>query len=389
MAVPNQTTLSRLTDHLAQQIVYGKATVMSVDPLTVSTSLPQWSYALSYALSPELLEDGALKADMRFVFEVSIASGRIGIGWTNPDDTAYLEERFVSGDHQRITFRLRSGARVGRLVFRNVASGAMPSIFTINEAQSSPVEVLGRAYPVSIPSRNLGHEPIPDDGGTQIVFDTAAAQALNSARIAWLERSDLPVDGCRVLDVGCGIGHFFPFYLNRGCTVVGIDGRADNIDEVRRRHPNVEAHVADAQTLEPAPFGQFDVIHCFGLLYHLDSPVAALRRLSALCRRLLILETMVCDSSEPLAVLVDETKAASQAMEGLGSRPSPAFIALALTRVGFDYVYGAADPPQHPDFQFDWKNTRETTRAGNPLRCIMVASKEPLGMPALNALVEP
>jgi SAM-dependent methyltransferase len=170
---------------------------------------------------------------------------------------------------------------------------------------------------------------MPDDGGTRIVFDTDAARAINEARINWLERANLPLAGRRVLDVGCGIGHFIPFYLSRGCTVVAVDGRAENIDELRRRHPGIEAHVADAQELDAPELGVFDVIHCFGLLYHLDSPVAALRRLSAICDRLLILETMVCDSMEPLAVLVDETKAASQAMDGLGSRPSPAFIALA------------------------------------------------------------
>jgi hypothetical protein len=52
-------------------------------------------------------------------------------------------------------------------------------------------------------------------------------------------------------------------------------------------------------------------------------------------------------------------------------------------------VYGAAEPPLHPDFQFEWKNTRETTRDGVPLRCVMVASKVPLDLAALTPLVEP
>jgi hypothetical protein len=108
-----------------------------------------------------------------------------------------------------------------------------------------------------------------------------------------------------------------------------------------------------------------------------------------MCGRLLILETMVCDSASPVAVLVDETKAASQAMDGLGSRPSPSFIALALNRVGFDHVYGAAEVPRHPDFQFEWKDNLETTRGGVPLRCVIVASKSPLELASLTPLVEP
>jgi SAM-dependent methyltransferase len=380
---------SGLTEHLGQQTVHEKAKILSVEPLTVSTSPPQWSYALSYKLNPELLSDHALTVNLRCVFDVSVATGQIGIGWTNPEDTAFVDERFVAGARRRVAFTLRSGTRVGRLMFRNAASGGTPSVFSIHEVQSAPIESQGRSYPVAVASRNLAQESVPEDGGTRIVFDTDAARALNAARINWLERANLPIASQRVFDVGCGIGHFIPFYLSHGCTVVAVDGRAENIDELRRRHPGIEAHVADAQELDARRFGAFDIVHCFGLLYHLDSPVAALRRLGGMCTRLLILETMVCDSAEPLAVLVDETKAASQAMDGLGSRPSPAFIALALNRAGFDYVYAAAEAPLHPDFQFDWKNNRETTRDGVPLRCVLVASKVPLDLRTLTPLVEP
>ena len=37
------------------------------------------------------------------------------------------------------------------------------------------------------------------------------------------------------------------------------------------------------------------------------------------------METMVCDSSHALCVMAVETKAASQALDGLGCRPSPSF----------------------------------------------------------------
>jgi hypothetical protein len=107
-----------------------------------------------------------------------------------------------------------------------------------------------------------------------------------------------------------------------------------------------------------------------------------------MCGGLMVLETMVCDSSKPVAVLVDETKAASQALDGMGSRPSPSFLALALNRVGFDYVYGAAQPPEHPDFQFDWRDNLETSRNGVPLRCVIVASTSPLELRSLVPLLE-
>jgi SAM-dependent methyltransferase len=380
---------SALTEHLGDQVVHA-AQVLALDPLTVSTGPAQWGYALSYKLKSELMTaDGTLTSSVRCVLELSVGSGRIGVGWTNPEDTAFIDERFVAGAGNRVSFTLRRGTRLGRLMFRNVAPGGAVSVFSILAARSEIVASDGRSYPVAVSWRNVSREAVPDDGHERIVFDTDAAYAINAARVEWLERANLPVEGSRVLDVGCGVGHFIPFYLSRGCTVVAIDGRAENIAELKRRRPDIEADVADAQELDPRRFGIFDVIHCFGLLYHLDSPVAALRRFSAMCRRLLVVETMVCDSSEPVMVLVDETKAASQAMQGLGCRPSPAFIALALNRAGFDYVYGAAEVPDHPDFRFEWKNKRETTRDGGPLRCIIVASKVPLELQSLIPLVEP
>jgi 2-polyprenyl-3-methyl-5-hydroxy-6-metoxy-1,4-benzoquinol methylase len=332
--------------------------------------------------------DGALSESLRIILDVSVMRGRIGVGWTSPDGKSFVVERFTSRSQCRISFLLRAGERVGKLIFRNADPSSTPSEFTITHARVEPIAANERTYPVSLAVRELSDEAPPADGGTLTVFDTDAALAINAARQKWLESADLPIAGRRVLDVGCGIGHFVPFYLERGCDVTAIDGRPENIAELRRRHPRAHAEVADVQSLDPASVGEFDVIHCFGLLYHLDSPVAALRHLRAMCGGLMVLETMVCDSSKPVAVLVDETKAASQALDGMGSRPSPSFLALALNRVGFDYVYGAAQPPEHPDFQFDWRDNLETSRNGVPLRCVIVASTSPLELRSLVPLLE-
>jgi SAM-dependent methyltransferase len=375
---------------LDQQVVHGNTNVVGTDPLTVTTPESQWSYALSYRPRAVMLgADDTLTSGIRFKLDLSVTKGRIGVGWTNPEDTAFITEKYAAGDRCQVRLTLPVGTRVGRLVFRNVAEGNVSSVFTMTSAEFETVAADRWTYPVSIPARDVHHEAMPTDGGAAVVFDTAAARDINAARIEWLEQSGLPVSGARVLDAGAGVGHFISFYADRGCTVVCIDGRSENIGELKRRHPNVDARVADLQTIDTRDFGLFDVIHCFGLLYHLDSPVAALRRLHAMCGRLLILETMVCDSSSPVSVLVDETKAASQAMDALGCRPSPSFIALALNRVGFEYVYGAAVPPRHPDFQFSWKDNLETTRDGVPLRCVIVASRTPLELTSLIPLVEP
>jgi hypothetical protein len=147
--------------------------------------------------------------------------------------------------------------------------------------------------------------------------------------------------------------------------------------------------VGDLQDIDVSALGAFDIVHCFGLLYHLDSPVSALRRLASVCGELLIIETMVCDAKLPVMVLADEPVTTNQALAGLGCRPSPSFMAMALDRIGFGYVYGAIHPPDHPDFQFEWHDNLDIVRNGHNLRCVFVASRAALHSPRLRPLVTP
>jgi len=68
----------------------------------------------------------------------------------------------------------------------------------------------------------------------------------------------------------------------------------------------------------------------------------------------------------------------SQAIGGLGTRPTPAFVAMALTRVGFPFVYVPRNPPLHPDFRFDWKHDLACFRDGHLLRGVFIASRRPM-----------
>lgn len=387
MVQKTETVGRLLPEYLREHVVHRGARVVHSEPFTVETPEGSWHYAVSFLPQPAIADAaGHVTASGRFVFDISVNRGAVGIGWTAPDGSTFLEERYLSGSHRRVTLRVAAGQQVGRLIVRNASPSGSSSEFVIWRVAFSP-DAASPRYPVAAMARSVADEPRPPDSGIE-TFDTDDAQAINVARLRWLESAGLPVDSARVLDVGAGIGHFAGFYRSRGCSVVAIDGRPENIAELSVRHPDVQASVADVQELDPAAYGMFGVIHCFGLLYHLDSPVAALRRFEQMCRGILVLETMVCDSSRPVMVLADETKAASQAMHGLGCRPSPAFLAVALNRVGFNCVYGANEPPLHPDFQFTWRDDLSTSRDGVPLRCVLVASREPLDLPSLTPLIE-
>jgi FkbM family methyltransferase len=220
---------------------------------------------------------------------------------------------------------------------------------------------------------------LPAGGGGLGVFDGPDAMALNRARLAHLESLGLPLSGKSVLDAGCGVGHLARFFVERGCRTVCVDARSENIDRLRALYPDLEAAVANVETGRLADFGVFDIVFCYGLLYHLANPVAGLANIAGACGGLLLLETMIADHPLPLCRLADEpSETLNQAVGGMGSRPTPAFVAMALTRLGFPFVYAPLIPPGHPDFEFEWRGDFADSRDGHLLRCIFVASRSKL-----------
>ena len=233
--------------------------------------------------------------------------------------------------------------------------------------------------------RDVAAEPRPEGGGVES-FDTDAALEINEARLTHLASLELPIDGRRVLEVGAGVGRLTGFFVDRGCSVVVTEARSENVAELRRRLPTVDAREADVEE-SLQHLGSFDVVFCYGVLYHLESPLRALRNMAEVCDDLLLIETMVCDSSSAVLRLEDETTSVNQALRGLAHRPSTSYLAIALNRVGFDHVYAATEPPDYPDYRFSRLDNLDTTRDGALLRGIFVASRSPLQQGRLASLL--
>jgi SAM-dependent methyltransferase len=229
-------------------------------------------------------------------------------------------------------------------------------------------------YPVSVRPRAPETEPRPEGGGLE-AFETPDAHQINRARMEHLESLGLELAGKRVLDVGCGVGHLAQFLVELGAHVTCVDARASNVEGLRARYPGLEAHVLNVETEALSSIGRFDVVFCYGLLYHLENPVAGVRNMAAVCDDLLLIETLVCDHREPMLVLVDEPPVNNQAVGHIGCRPSPSFVVMALNRAGFPNVYAPRSAPDHPDFRFVWRNDASYARDGRNMRCIFVASR--------------
>ncbi len=243
-------------------------------------------------------------------------------------------------------------------------------------------------YPVKVSARGFGDEAIADNCGLE-VFDTPEAVALNRARLDHLDSLGLDLKGKRVLDVGCGVGHLANFFVKKGCEVVCLDGRVENINKLRSLYPDLAAHrITNVETESLSTFGMFDIVFCYGLVYHLENPLAALRNLESVCSELLLLETLICDHTLPILRLEDESLSSNQALQGLGCRPSPSYVTLGLNRSGFKFVYAPRYPPEYPDFKFQRKDNLDAWRDNHPLRSVFIASRTRLLNPNLYDLLK-
>ena len=168
--------------------------------------------------------------------------------------------------------------------------------------------------------------------------------------------SDLKIADPKIkssLDVGCGVGYFSKFLREEGFNVTAFDVREDNIVEAKKRVKNVEFFVDDIEDLINIK-GDFDLVLCFGLLYHLENPLKALRNLVKLTKKYLIIESMIAPDNRPAALLVKEEQELDQSKNYVALLPTEKLIVYFLKLLDFK-VYklnlNYYQPHIHSDFK--------------------------------------
>jgi len=86
-------------------------------------------------------------------------------------------------------------------------------------------------------------------------------------------------NGTRVLDVACGTGVLFPYYITRGADVTGIDISPEMVKIARRNFPDIRTLCADALDIS-FPCG-FDSIMVYNAFPHFPNPHEAVRALAS------------------------------------------------------------------------------------------------------------
>lgn len=110
--------------------------------------------------------------------------------------------------------------------------------------------------------------------------------------------SDKPLSQCRVLDLACLDGQIAIEFALQGASTVGMEIREDNIKKAEfcknaLELDNLTFIQDDVRNISKKSHGEFDVIVCSGILYHLTAADAAafVEAMHEMCRRLLIIDT--------------------------------------------------------------------------------------------------
>ncbi|GAB4343834.1 MAG: [2,4-di-O-methyl-alpha-L-fucopyranosyl-(1-_3)-alp ha-L-rhamnopyranosyl-(1-_3)-2-O-methyl-alpha-L-rhamnopyrano syl] dimycocerosyl phenol-phthiocerol 3'''-O-methyltransferase [Desulfobulbaceae bacterium] len=197
-------------------------------------------------------------------------------------------------------------------------------------------------------------------------FHSEAYLYHNRARFDHFQSLGLPVEGKSVLELGAGIGDHTAFLLSLGAQeIMAVEARDENIAVLRERFQDMEEVSVLKMDLEtPVPLHRtFDLVYCYGLLYHLANPGVALEWMAGATKEILVLETCVAPSAEGKGVVVvpEKQDKVSQSFSGRGSRPTREWIMEKLSGL-FPYAYVTVTQPDHPEFPLDWNAVNRGNR---------------------------
>lgn len=111
--------------------------------------------------------------------------------------------------------------------------------------------------------------------------------------------STLP-ESTTAIDLACHQGWFSSQLVKLGFDpVLATDARDNHIADAKLifealdQSGKIQTLQSDVHALDANILGQFDLVLCFGLIYHLENPIGALRKAFSLCKNVCLIETQI------------------------------------------------------------------------------------------------
>jgi SAM-dependent methyltransferase len=153
-------------------------------------------------------------------------------------------------------------------------------------------------------------------GGLYTMGNYVVGSEIKLRRIAQMisDIANVPIKELRILDLACLEGLYSIELARQGASVLGIEGREVNVEKARfckdvLSLSNVEFVQDDVRSLSKERYGEFDVVLCLGILYHLDVPdvFKVLEEIASVCRRFVVIDTHVSMSDRESVLYKDQT----------------------------------------------------------------------------------
>lgn len=211
-------------------------------------------------------------------------------------------------------------------------------------------------------------------------FKNDEYQRHNHRRLEHLASLGLDLRNLTVLEVGAGIGDHTSFFLDRQCHVTSVEAREENLKLLQLRYPNLNSKQFDLDNPEFIFEQTFDVVYCYGLLYHLKKPAEAIEFMAACCNMLLLETCVSYGEEEAINYCNESTSEPTQSYWGQGCKPTRKWVYNQLHH-WFRFVYMPTTQPHHEEFPTDW--SCEPPPSNQLTRSIFIASKQELYNPQL------
>lgn len=198
----------------------------------------------------------------------------------------------------------------------------------------------------------------------------------NQRRQEHLASLDLEIAGASVFEVAAGIGDHTSFFLDRDCNVVTSEARQENLDILKQKYPGVEVFQINLDHPPDTFHKSFDIVYCYGALYHCENPGRAIEFMAGCCRKMILMSTCVSFGEDSqLNPIPEEISNPTQAVSGIGCRPTRKWVRDELAKY-FEHVYFPVTQPNHKDFPLNWASAEQ--HKSQHSRAVFIASREVL-----------